>query len=1115
MEYIQHNCKNCGGVLNPQSDGRWKCRNCGTVFDVETAEKHTRQMQEMFDDQKREMICNLRRNLYNALRAPYISSTEIYDICSSIKQYLPDDFQANFYSIASGSNVHQLTRAIHEIDAEKHFDEIEGVIQYLIRSLQSEFLLELNLLVERTYGAVDRSKYEQYATEISKEAERVQAGVYETKLPREVFVAYSSKDMDKVSELVQTLESQGMKCFVAARNLRHGRGAVENYKRAIEEAMDHCRTFVFVSSRNSRSLDCDALKIEIPYVEKRDLENAPAEYRNNYTGIPQAYKKPRVEYRVEESILPTAADTVVGEFFDGYEYAYSSREVANRVMKQLLQMNSSTEDNGPKTKICGSCGAETPADAHFCSACGGSTFVASLAEFIRLTNEQQEVTRREAEKKIEEARKEAEAAKKAQIRAERRRKVKYGAADYEGESDPRSSHNPWVIGFLCFFFGFLGIHRFIVGKKGTGILYLCTGGLLGVGVLFDLIAIIGGRFTDERGFRIGTRRRTGCLTAAVIVFLAFFVFLLVLGLALGQAFGSDTYPVEEPQPDETADPITGENPGIGLDNFDTVFNPGSFTPNEIGLEMVDMLAMATEFNGNYYLYLDLSMSWDQAKLYCEALGGHLAVITSVAENDLCYQLYTSASDYDRCFLGATDDRIEGIWEWVNGEEWSLNHWSSGAPNGGISANQAGFSAYDDGWVDIDGYDFYPFICEWEAEEVVNLKGVYGYLSSSGMIFNNAVYYNGNIYKAFQYDMSVEEALEYCETLGGHLATLTTARENQAISAYLFSMGVYDCLLGATDETTDGIWRWCTGETFSYSSWYAGEPNGGSYDNFLVHRGDITGEWSDTGYFSGFLCEWENCNISFTEDSKAGGSDISPIPNAEELYEEAVTRMQNGAYLTAYSTFSMLDNYKQSATYAEFCMSHSGLRYQMDGTSEGYTITGYTGTESVLLLPESYEGIPFIHIADRAFEGQIGITEVLIGSKICTVGEYAFSECTALEAAVFPGQDVVRIGEGAFANCSALLAVVLPEGIDCIASWTFSNCYSLQTVTVPRSVSAIDSLAFENCDRLTDVYYMGTESDWEAIQIESNNERLLSATRHDTPTDHYTPVLPDGRVDYIE
>lgn len=52
---------------------------------------------------------------------------------------------------------------------------------------------------------------------------------------------------------------------------------------------------------------------------------------------------------------------------------------------------------------------------------------------------------------------------------------------------------------LCFFLGFLGIHRFYAGKTGTGILWLFTGGLIGIGAVVDFIMILCGSFTDKDG----------------------------------------------------------------------------------------------------------------------------------------------------------------------------------------------------------------------------------------------------------------------------------------------------------------------------------------------------------------------------------------------------------------------------------------------------------------------------------------------------------------------------------------------------------------------------------------------------------------------------------------
>lgn len=62
--------------------------------------------------------------------------------------------------------------------------------------------------------------------------------------------------------------------------------------------------------------------------------------------------------------------------------------------------------------------------------------------------------------------------------------------------------NKWWLAIICFLFGYLGIHRFIVGKIGTGFVYLFTGGVFGIGYMIDFFMILVGTFTRKNGEKV-------------------------------------------------------------------------------------------------------------------------------------------------------------------------------------------------------------------------------------------------------------------------------------------------------------------------------------------------------------------------------------------------------------------------------------------------------------------------------------------------------------------------------------------------------------------------------------------------------------------------------------
>lgn len=65
------------------------------------------------------------------------------------------------------------------------------------------------------------------------------------------------------------------------------------------------------------------------------------------------------------------------------------------------------------------------------------------------------------------------------------------------------SNKSWIVTLLlCILLGYVGAHRFYVGKIGTGILWLLTVGLFGIGYIIDLLLIGTLNFKDSEGVKI-------------------------------------------------------------------------------------------------------------------------------------------------------------------------------------------------------------------------------------------------------------------------------------------------------------------------------------------------------------------------------------------------------------------------------------------------------------------------------------------------------------------------------------------------------------------------------------------------------------------------------------
>ncbi len=133
----------------------------------------------------------------------------------------------------------------------------------------------------------------------------------------------------------------------------------------------------------------------------------------------------------------------------------------------------------------------------------------------------------------------------------------------------------------------------------------------------------------------------------------------------------------------------------------------------------------------------------------------------------------------------------------------------------------------------------------------------------------------------------------------------------------------------------------------------------------------------------------------------------------------------------------------------------GLYYGANGEGTCYVKGIGTCTDEIIVIPSEHGG--------RA---------------VNAIGINAFASAK-IKGVIIP-HGVTEIQQSAFPNCTELTSVVIPDGVTAIGGFAFYGCQNLTSITIPSSVTSFGKYMLFQCPNLTDVYYMGTEEEWEAI-----------------------------------
>ncbi len=225
--------------------------------------------------------------------------------------------------------------------------------------------------------------------------------------------------------------------------------------------------------------------------------------------------------------------------------------------------------------------------------------------------------------------------------------------------------------------------------------------------------------------------------------------------------------------------------------------------------------------------------------------------------------------------------------------------------------------------------------------------------------SDAIKFDGHYYTIIRKKLNWSNAKKYCESLNGHLITITSEKENKFALSLLenypndvYTIGIY--------EVSEGNWSWVTNETILYTNWGYMQPDNDviSSNGFGEHFGFIVnyetnwghkclpGEWNDSciNTESYFICEWDSGTKAETSTVSTDSTTdfiLNSIEN-EIITTDPYCFQMNGVAGNSYTLLNVTD-YSDS-----FVLSNSNLLYidQVVADENGVITSSY--------IPKAYD-----------------------------------------------------------------------------------------------------------------------------------------------------------------
>ena len=145
----------------------------------------------------------------------------------------------------------------------------------------------------------------------------------------------------------------------------------------------------------------------------------------------------------------------------------------------------------------------------------------------------------------------------------------------------------------------------------------------------------------------------------------------------------------------------------------------------------------------------------------------------------------------------------------------------------------------------------------------------------------------------------------------------------------------------------------------------------------------------------------------------------------------------------------------------------------DAGDGGIKLTGYTGQDTKLVIPDTLDDKKVTEIGDGCFSGNPWPERVYVPEGVVKIGDFGFECCSHMEKIYLP-DSLREVGNGAFSGCGVLKLADFSDGVTSIGDGAFMACRNMTQISLPADLQQLGKFAFAFCNDLSDVSFRGNK-----------------------------------------